>query len=30
MALANVTGLYLLSPEIRQELDQYWRRVTDN
>jgi len=30
MALANVTGLYLLVPEIRQELDQYWRRVTEN
>jgi AGCS family alanine or glycine:cation symporter len=27
MALANVTGLYLLSPIIRKDLDEYWNRL---
>ncbi len=27
MALANVTGLYLLLPVVRRELDDYWRRL---
>ncbi len=30
MALANVTGLYLLSPLVKEDLDAYWLRVTDN
>jgi len=28
MALANVTGLYLLSPIVRKDLDAYWLRVS--
>lgn len=28
MALANVTGLYLLFPVVRDELDRYWSRVS--
>ena len=27
MALANVTGMYLLAPVVRRELDRYWARV---
>jgi AGCS family alanine or glycine:cation symporter len=30
MALANVTGLYLLSPIIRKDLDIYWRNVVSS
>ena len=26
MALANVTGLYLLAPVVKKDLDRYWRR----
>ena len=27
MALANVTGLYLLAPVVKRELDDYWQKV---
>lgn len=27
MALANVTGMYLLAPVVKRELDRYWARV---
>jgi len=27
MALANVTGMYLLAPVVAKELDAYWSRV---
>ena len=32
MALANVLGLYLLAPKVKEELDAYWKRLaaTDN
>ncbi len=29
MALANVTGLYLLAPVVKKDLDVYWKRVTN-
>ena len=27
MALANILGLYLLAPKVKDELEGYWRRV---
>lgn len=30
MAFANVTGMYLLSPLVKKDLDAYWLRVTKN
>lgn len=30
MALANVTGLYLLSSVVKKDLDVYWQRVSTN
>jgi AGCS family alanine or glycine:cation symporter len=30
MALANVTGMYLLAPVVRKDLDAYWGRVSKN
>jgi AGCS family alanine or glycine:cation symporter len=30
MALANVTGMYLLASVVRKDLDAYWLRVSKN
>lgn len=27
MAIANIIGLYIMAPEIKQDLDSYWRRL---
>ena len=27
MAIANIIGLYIMAPEVKQDLDSYWTRL---